>query len=221
MNQNGKKVLALSIVLLFSVWLINFQTSIASKTLAVPSDYVTISEAINHASEGDIIVVQHGVYHENLQVNKSISIIGENPQTTTLIGEGGLDRGARPVVTLNADNAKISGFTIESLPYTTATNTATGIIIHGDHCTIKNNIIQSNYIGIFCSIQSYTQIVNNTIIANLKDGMRVYGVYVNESSPVEFWDNGPQVGGNFWSDYPSKYPYSTEIGASGIANIPY
>jgi len=290
---------------------------------------VTISEAINHASEGDIIVVQNGVYHENLQVNKSISIIGENPQTTTLIGEGGFDRGARPVVALNADNVKISGFTIESLPYTTIAKTATGVIINGDHCTIEKNIIQSNYIGIFCSIQSYTQILNNTIIANLKDGMRfyggsfnnisdnsfvgndvsgvalqgysntvtdntfegnyralglgssysvvfgnkfacsiesgiflagskniiaandieenkwgiyitpqlaaphdntfyhnnflsnVYGVYVNESSPVEFWDNGPQVGGNFWSDYPSKYPYSTEIGASGIANIPY
>jgi parallel beta-helix repeat protein len=329
MNQNIKKVLALSVILLSAIWLINLQTSFASKTITVPTDYSTISEAINHASDGDIIAVQSGVYHENLQVNKSISIIGQNNQNTILIGAGGVDRGSCPVVALNADNAKIVGFTIESQNYTSTNLYATGIKIQADHTTIQNNIIQNNYMGLFCSVQSYTQIIDNTIANNLKDGMRfyagsyynitgntitgngvsglalqgysntvtnntfdhnlrglglgssysvvfgnkftsntesaiwlagsknilaandisqnkwgifitpqwaaphentfyhnnfvgnIYGVYVNESTPVQFWDNGAQIGGNYWSDYQTKYPTATEIGNSGIANTPY
>ena len=230
---------------------------------------------------------------------------------------------------LNADNAKIIGFTIESQNYSTANYYATGIKIQADHCTIQGNIIQNNYMGLFCSVQSYTQIIGNTITNNLKDGMRfyggsyynisgntiignavsglalqgysntvtnntfdhnlrglglgssysvvfgnkfasntesaiwlagskniiaandisqnkwgiyitpqwaaphdntfyhnnflanIYGVYVNESAPVQFWDNGAQSGGNYWSDYQTKYPTATEIGNSGIANTPY
>ncbi len=329
MNQNLKKVLALSVILLSAIWLINLQTNLASKTLTVPTDYSTISEAISHASDGDIIVVQSGVYKENLQINKSLSLIGENSQTTVIIGAGGVDRGACPVVALNADNAKIVGFTIESQNYTSTNLYATGIKIQADHCTIQGNIIQNNYMGLFCSVQSYTQIIDNTITGNLKDGMRfyggsnynisgntiignavsglalqgysntvtnntfdhnlrglglgasysvvfgnkfasnaesaiwlagskniiaandisqnkwgiyitpqwaaprdntfyhnnflgnIYGVYVNESAPVQFWDNGAQSGGNYWSDYGIKYPTATEIDNSGIANTPY
>jgi nitrous oxidase accessory protein len=329
MNQNLKKVLALSVILLSAIWLINLQTNSASKTLTVPTDYSTISEAISHALDGDTILVQSGVYYENLQINKSISLIGENCQTTVIIGEGGVDRGACAVVALNADNAKIIGFTIESQNYSTATYYATGIKIQADHCTVQDNIIQNNYMGLFCSVQSYTQIIGNTITSNLKDGMRfyggsyykisgntiignavsglalqgysntvtnntfdhnlrglglgssysvvfgnkfssnsesaiwlagskniiaandvsqnkwgiyitpqwaaphdnsfyhnnfldnIYGVFVNESAPVQFWDNGAQSGGNYWSDYQTKYPAATEIDNSGIANMPY
>ena len=81
---------------------------------------------------------------------------------------------------LNADNAKIIGFTIESQNYTTTNLYATGIKIQADHTTIQGNIIQNNYMGLFCSVQSYTQIIDNTIANNLKDGMRFYaGSYYN------------------------------------------
>ena len=329
MNQKAKKVLALGIVLLSAIWLFNFQISVASKTLFVPAEYKTISQAISFASNGDTIKVESGVYHENLQVNKSLVIIGENPETTLIIGEGSLDRGSSPVVAVNAENTKISGFTIQSRNYTDTAYTSIGIIIHGDRCFIQNNIIQDNYIGIFCSIQSNLQISNNSIKLNLKDGVRFYGgsfnnisdnkfvgnavsglalqgysnsvventfvdnyrglglgssysvvygnkiiqniesgiflagsnnivaandivenkwaiyitpqlaaphdntfyhnnfqnnvycVFVNESSPVEFWDGGAQIGGNFWSDYHTRYPNANEVGNSGIADTPY
>ena len=63
------KILTLTIILLSAVWMLNVQTSQASKTLTVPQDYPTIGEAINHASPGDVISVQAGVYTENLQIN--------------------------------------------------------------------------------------------------------------------------------------------------------
>jgi hypothetical protein len=35
------------------------------------------------------------------------------------------------------------------------------------------------------------------------------------------WDNGYPSGGNYWSDYQTKYPNATEIDSSGIWNTPY
>lgn len=230
---------------------------------------------------------------------------------------------------MTADNVKVSGFTVESLNYSSSALYATGINIQGDHCTITGNIIQNNYLGIFCSIQSYTEITGNTISHNLKDGMRFYGGSLNEisdnnitgnaasgiaiagysntilrnklennlrgiglgstysvlsgntiesniesgiylagsentisanalsnnkwgiyitpqlaashannlyhnnfsnnyynafdnaSSIVENWDNGYPSGGNYWSDYTSRYPNATETKTSGIGNTPY
>ena len=76
----------------------NFPTSHASKTLVVPQDYSTINEAISHASSGDVISVQKGVYYENLQINKSISMLGEDAKNTIIIGAGGVERGANAVI---------------------------------------------------------------------------------------------------------------------------
>jgi parallel beta-helix repeat protein len=175
------KILTLTIILLSALWMLNVQTSQASKTLTVPQDYPTIGEAVSHASPGDVVSVQAGVYTENLQINKSISIVGEDPKSTFIVGTGGGNH-ALAAITVATDNVKISGFTIESLNYSSANNYATGIIIQGDHCTITGNIIQNNYLGIFCSIQSYTQITENNITANLHDGMRFFGGSYNTVS---------------------------------------
>lgn len=192
MSQKAKKVLLLTAILIlaFGLTSLRFQPSNASRTLTVPTDYSSISEAINHASNGDTIVVQSGVYYENLQVNKSISINSQDPKTTIIIGAGGLDRGANPVVALNAPDSKIEGFTIKSQTYNSTNLYATGIIIRADNCIIQNNIIQRNYMGIFYSVQSYLQITDNTIAGNLKDGMRFYGGSHNIIADNSILDNG-------------------------------
>ncbi len=322
-----QKVLTLTIILFTAVWMINVQTSHASKTLVVPQDYATINMAISHASEGDTVSVQKGIYKENVQINKSISVIGEDAANTIIIGTGGGDH-ALAGITVTADNVKVSGFTIQSFNYTSSALYATGINIQGDHCIITSNNIQNNYLGIFCSIQSYTEITGNTISHNLKDGIRFYGgslnkisnnnifgntasgiaiagysntifgnnlknnlrgiglgstysvlsgniiesniesgiylagsentissnmlsnnkwgIYItpqlaashanhiyhnnfnnvfnafdNSSSVVENWDKGYPSGGNYWSDYTSRYPNATETKTSGIGNTPY
>ena len=35
------------------------------------------------------------------------------------------------------------------------------------------------------------------------------------------WDDGYPSGGNYWSDYASRYPNATEIGSSGIGDTEY
>ncbi len=321
------EVLTLTVILFSAIWMFNVQTSNASKTFVVPTDFTTINEAVSQASAGDTVMVQNGIYQENVIVSESISLLGEDAKNTIIIGTGGGNHGLAGI-TVSADNVKVSGFTIQSLNYTSSNLYATGINIQGDHCTITGNIIQNNYLGIFCSIQSYTEITGNTISHNFKDGMRFYGGSLNEisdnningnagsgiaiagysntilrnklennlrgiglgstysvlsgntiqsniesgiylagsentissntlsnnkwgiyitpqlaashankiyhnnfnnvfnafdNSPtiVENWDNGPKSGGNYWSDYTSRYPNATEIDNSGIGNTPY
>jgi hypothetical protein len=57
--------LYLTIILCSTIWMFTIPTIQASKTLAVPQDYPTINGAINHASPGDTVSVQKGVYYEN------------------------------------------------------------------------------------------------------------------------------------------------------------
>ncbi len=55
-------------------------------TLDVPSNYLTIADALNAATDGDEIVLAPGVYCEALVVNKSVTIRGSNNQGATLDG---------------------------------------------------------------------------------------------------------------------------------------
>jgi len=169
---NTLTILAIALVLF---WVINVQNVDAAKTIVVPDQFSTISMAIANAAAGDTIQVKSGLYYENLHIDKPLTLQGQERKTTIIIGEGGLDRGAHPVIDLNSNNIKISGFTIESQNYSTPNFYATGISVQGDQCTIINNIIQNTYIGIFCPIQSSTVIKDNRIDDNLKDGMRFYG----------------------------------------------
>jgi len=50
-------------------------------------NYTRIQDAINAASEGDIILVGAGEYHEHVVVNKTLTIIGEDAHTTVINGD--------------------------------------------------------------------------------------------------------------------------------------
>ncbi len=48
-----------------------------------------------------------------------------------------------------------------------------------------------------------------------------YNAFGNSSYLVESWDSGSKSGGNYWSDYQTKYPAAVEDGNSGIENTAY
>ena len=61
-----------------------------SKTLYVGFsgnvDYISIQEAINSSESGDTIMINNGTYMENIFINKSINLIGNNSQESILVG---------------------------------------------------------------------------------------------------------------------------------------
>jgi len=80
------------------------------------ADFNKIQDAINSAFSGDTIFVKNGFYKENLVVEKSIILIGENKIDT--IVDGGIKttflKKESTVIQVNANNVKISGFTFKN-----------------------------------------------------------------------------------------------------------
>jgi parallel beta-helix repeat protein len=170
-------------LLLTGTLMLQFNVQLASagpKTLIVPNDYPTISEAVDHASPQDTVFVKKGIYFENVVIDKPLSVLGEDSENTIIIGEGGANGGN--VLTLAADNVKVTGFTIKSVRYSILSQHANGINIKGDNCTVEGNNIMNTFWGVLCAIQSSTLITQNNITDNFKEGIRFYGGSLNTIS---------------------------------------
>jgi hypothetical protein len=117
-------VLVFTFVFLSSMLLV--VNPVGARTITVPDDYSTISEAIQNARSGDIIFVKRGIYNEHtLRISFSLSLIGEGKAETIIrnidgVTENpGLTRGIAPMVSaieIQAENVVISGFKIEVSP---------------------------------------------------------------------------------------------------------
>jgi parallel beta-helix repeat protein len=84
---------------------------------------------------------------------------------------------------------------------------------------IENNVSGNSQWGIRVLGNQYDNIIyhNNFIKNNVSDSLQVsmMGGLVNSST----WDDGAK--GNYWSDYLTRYPNASEIGNTGIGNIPF
>jgi len=69
------------LILFLVIFLIPFSFA---NTLNVPINYTTIQDAINNASNGDVINVSAGTYDENLVIDKTIELVG-SPNLDTII----------------------------------------------------------------------------------------------------------------------------------------
>jgi len=216
----------------FKVWGFSIKNITFTIPITVPDDYPTIQEAINHANEGDTIFVRNGTYYENVVVNKTISLIGEDRTTTIIDGNG-----TGTVVAVYADFAMVRGFSIQhsgfflGLPSgievgssnctiignTIVLNKGGISLLFGGNHTISNNIISSSYYGINIIYSENNKIFHNSFLNNTQH------VYITGS--INNWDNGYPSGGNYWSDYAGadsySGPYQNETGSDGIGDIPY
>jgi len=136
-----------------------------------PGNFSTIQDAVDNASEGDIVFVYSGFYEENILITTSIQLIGmEN--STTIIDGGGSDT----VVSISADDTIIQGFSIQNAK--DDANSAGVKISIADNVFIVENIIQNNR-GLGILLQgpgtSGVKIMRNTIRNNS------YGIYLFDS----------------------------------------
>ena len=51
-------------------------------------DYIKIQDAIDNATDGDELRVYEGTYFENVVVNKTLSLVGNGSEETTIDGGG-------------------------------------------------------------------------------------------------------------------------------------
>ncbi len=126
------------------------------------NNYSRIQDAINAANDGDTIFVydDSSPYYENLVVNKSIILIGENKNTTIIDGGGSGD-----VVYISADFVSINGFTIEDSGDDYSNHDA-GIKLLSNGNIITDTYIIHNREGVYLSSSNSNNISNNSINYN-------------------------------------------------------
>lgn len=123
-------------------------------------NYTFIQDAIDNASNGDTVFVYNGTYPNYVRINKQISLIGENKNTTIIEGGWGV------LVDIRASYVLVTGFTIRNCGY----YYCGGITIYSysNNNTIIDNIFIHNIVG-GLMIQGYDNIiVNNSIIDNAR-----------------------------------------------------
>lgn len=135
--------------------------------ITVPDEYPTIQEAVNAANPSDTIFVRAGRYYEWVEIDKGLSLIGENKSITIIDGVGIV--GA--VVRVTANNVSISGFTITNS--SKAVEPSPGIYLDAvSGCYICGNIIESNSFGIHGSWSS-NNFLSRNIIRNNNRGIEL------------------------------------------------
>jgi len=165
-----------------------------------PKNYTTIQEALDAASDNDTIFVYNGTYNEDIVLDKSIKLIGEDKTNTFIQGDQG-----NKIIKILSGSSTITGFTVQYQSNDEWDDAALYIsseynIIHdnifahnnlgifvadwtGDNNTILNNVFSGNYHGIRVD---YT--FNNKIIGNTIDG-KIWALYLENAENTLVTEN--------------------------------
>ena len=171
MGVIGKKASLIVMILIFmstfyfSVTIL--PESVRAATLYVgsgPGNYTTIQSAIDAANAGDTVFVYSGSYYEKIVVNKTLILIGENRDTTTINSTVGGD-----VVNITANWVNITGFRVTSSVFNPLNSTIK--LTSVQNCQIINNNVTNSVLswdsyGIFASNSENNTISDNTILNN-------------------------------------------------------
>jgi thermitase len=153
----------------------------------------SIQAAINSAYPGDTLEVDAGIFHENLVLNKSVSLIGGRGGATVIDGNG-----AGTIVHVVADDVTVSNFTIRNgdrgiclecsyrsvIVGNSVLNCSEGIVLlYSGENTLVGNSMSGNgrNLGVDGDFIDYvpSQFMQDVDVSNTVDGKPIY-YWVNE-----------------------------------------
>jgi nitrous oxidase accessory protein len=186
----GTRKATLTVLLVVTLVFVSFpqiKVDAQAMMIVVPDDFSSIQEAIDNANEGDTVFVKRSTYNNQaLNIDKSLSLIGEDTETTILKGNE-IPSDSLRIIRIEADDVKISGFTI--------TEGYFGISGQGERIEIMGNkfsLMNQNAISLGGSFKT---IVDNDFIF-CPTSIQSSGLYNNISGNNMFdWgDHGILVG---------------------------
>ena len=150
--------------------------SASGNTLNVPDDYSTIQAAINAASSGDTVFVSSGTYNENIIIDKTLILTGEDRDSTIIVGASESD------ITLTikgnfldyVSNVNISGLQILQNQVAISNEFACMYIEYARGCTITDCTIKDGYNGVRMKQTDESTISENIIENNDGDGILLF-----------------------------------------------
>ncbi len=130
-----------------------------------------VQEGVDVVTVGGIVDVRAGTYHEDVNANKSVRLLGQNHDTTILSGAIG---GDVSTIHVTANNVEIAGFTITRdgnnvAQWNDPNLNSAGIAVQGTSITgmvVHDNIITGNRSGIDINNSNGHTIRNNEIVDN-------------------------------------------------------
>ena len=161
----------------------------AELTVSKTGSITSIQQAINQADSFDTIYVMAGLYIEQIIIDKTITLIGENKSNTTLSSFN------NTCITIRADNVTIQGFTLQNSNQAIFINQSNNGIIY-------NNNIKNNSYGLVIDLQSnLNTIYHNNFVKNDVQAVDTIG---------NLWSQFGQ--GNYWDDYKGSDTNNNDIG---------
>jgi len=157
--------------------------------------YLTIQDGVDNAYDGYAVYVKNGTYYENLHIDKTIKLIGEN-KTNTIIDGQEIDN----VINIISEKTTVSGFTIQNSSkslYKAGVFIHPSILLGNMNVTINDNIIQNNEVGIFFFSASWNYVKEN-IIQNNHHGI---SLLVTVKSSFEGNTIQNNTGCGIWSEW--------------------
>jgi parallel beta-helix repeat protein len=127
-------------------------------------NYTMIQEAINDANLGDTILVGTGTYNEDVVVNQTVSLIGEDMHNTIVNGSGNA-----PVFYIRRDDVVISNFTIQN---TMGVWGGVYVSSYDSNSNVSSNIIRNCNVGIRFWEYSENNLVIGNEIVNCRTGVK-------------------------------------------------
>ncbi|NIN53202.1 MAG: hypothetical protein GTO23_08625 [Nitrososphaeria archaeon] len=153
-------------------------------------NYDTIQAAIDAPKtlDGHTIFVEEGTYYENVVVDKSLTLAGENKSSTTVDG----DNYGNVFHLFQVENVSISSFTIRNCGSTVVDN---GILVsYSSNVTIFNNIItENNWNGIQLISSNNNNISHNSITDNYHRGIDLTASSYNTLSKNNLTNNADGI----------------------------
>jgi parallel beta-helix repeat protein len=160
------------------------------------NDTNSIQDAIdNFANSGDTVFVYKGTYNENLVIDKTINLTGEDKNETIVNGQ------AADAIYVTANWINITGFTVTNGNYgiwvdsssnnsiinnIVTSNSNDGIYLTSSpYNTISGNNISNNDYGLHIRVSSNHTIVNSNEVFNNS----INGIYLSKLSYVQVNDN--------------------------------
>ena len=209
------------------------QNSMASNQYSVSLAYSSgnvISENDIAYSEGAIGLsysLNNNITENNVANNQySISITYES-SSNNIIGNS-ITNSDGAILLASSNNNNVSGNQMNNnqqgirLDDSSENSISGNSIANGDEAitltsssdnVITENDVTGNQKGISLTSSSDNRIFHNSLVSNTNQ--------VNSLDSLNAWDDGYPSGGNYWSDYETRYPEAEELDDSGIWDTPY
>lgn len=145
-----------------------------------PGNYSTIQDAIDEANPGDIVYIYSGIYNETIYIEKTLSLVGEDKNTTIIYSA----KPFQPTVEIRyADLVVVKGLTIKNPAgialYLSGNNACIsqcriedslyGIkAFNSNNCKFSKNIFINNSVAVYLYGSISNVLLSNTFLGNVE-----------------------------------------------------